>query len=799
MSPSHIAGFDTETHLIAEGDINPRLVCATFDVGPWGQLGPDGTIAGAFDAWCVPNADTQLCPTLVEMFRQALSRETHLVIQNAAFDLCVLLRYAHDVQQGAQLGQASDGEALQALVWDVLEQGLADEQDGGLPIIHDTILREKLYNLSTAGTIDTLHGREFSYGLHELVRRYFDVDISAFKVNATADGRVLDADGVDITGTAKAGAVWRLRYHELDGVPLERWPEPARQYAMDDATWARRIFVRQEEKRKPRYYGSMNSEGLQVYAETALRLYASTGMVVDRQQVGRVQDRIADVLKRVEQTLRLNGVVRPNGSVNTKVVQARVEDAWAKLGRMPIRTETGGICCDSEVQETISGVDPILDMWSERQSLMKIQSSFLPALSGERIWTNYDGLKETGRTSSYGSGDRSKRQPLYPAINIQQIPRAAGIRECFLPPPVEWWQITSPWLSAPPPTVLLSADYTSLELCSVGQVTYSLFGYSVHRDRLLQGYELHSFLGAAMARTLAPHVVDNQTDLDGAYKALVKYRKLKIPDEDKSSEAERLRQLKKEAIGWRTFAKPTGLGYPGGLGPATYCQFAKATYGVTVDLQQAEVFRELWLHIYEEMNDFFRWVNSQSDMQDPTGDGYVYETQGLNRFRAGATYCATANGKSMQSLSADGAKRSVCWLARACFGGLSKDTPYALLTGCPPAAFIHDENLMVLPDDELLTERSLLVSRLMVEAMKISMPDVPIAAEPALMRRWTKGAEPEWVDDPGREARVEAAIRSWYGGDPPQAWVEEFFELMGPSYNPNRRLIPWDDKHALEL
>jgi hypothetical protein len=187
---------------------------------------------------------------------------------------------------------------------------------------------------------------------------------------------------------------------------------------------------------------------------------------------------------------------------------------------------------------------------------------------------------------------------------------------------------------------------------------------------------------------------------------------------------------------------------------------------------------------------FFRWVNQQEDAGSGT---YVYETQGYNRFRAGATYCATANGKSMQSLSADGAKRSVCWLARAMCWGVPKSSPFWLIGGGVPAAFIHDENLASFPDDELLTERSLLMSALMVRAMEVSMPDVRIAAEPALMRRWTKAAEPEWVDDRGREQRVEAAICTLYGGAPPDAWVTEFMDILGPSYNPNRRLVPWDD------
>ncbi len=793
-----VLGFDTETHLISAENVIPRLVCATFDYAPWGEITPSTVVTDTRQAWIHPNSDSELLPSLVTMFEKARDGSAQVIIQEASFDLTVLLRYSMDVQQGEQFGNKSLAEQLYGLIWEVLDQSMEVERGGGLPLIHDTIIREKLLNLSTLGSIDSVGNRDISYGLNELVRGYFGVNIDKGKTSTDASGRIYNAAGLDITGTPEAGAAWRLRYSELDNIPLSQWPPEAIQYAIDDATWARKVFVVQEQSRAPRGYRSMNSESLQVYAAMVLRMESAIGFPIDREQVARVGTRIEAVVNSVETGLKLNGIVRADGSVNKSVLLPRIEAAWAAKQQFPRRTDKGMVSADDETLEALEGIDPILDMYRERVGLSKIRTAFLPSLSGGHVWSNYDILKETGRVSSYGSSDRSRRKPLYPAVNIQQIPRKDGIRECFLPP--QGLPTLPPEYLRSDRYVLCSMDYSALELCSVAQVTYSLFRQSVHREKINAGYDLHSFLGSSMAMPLAPHVVDGTTSHEEAYKTLRRYLKAHLPpNEDTSAEAEMIRKMKKEAGSWRNLAKPVGLGFPGGLGPATQVTFAKATYGVEITEQQAEAFRDLWHGTYPEMRQFFNWVNKQEDTQQANSGFYVYETEGFNRFRAGATYCATANGKSMQSLSADGAKRSVAWLGRACFGGVSKASPYFLLNGCLPAAFIHDENLVSMPDDELLTERALLGSSLMVEAMQVSMPDVRITVEPACMRRWTKQAEPEYVDDPGREARVIAAITHLYGGTPPQAWIDQFYEALGPNYNPNRRLIPWDDAHPLKL
>ena len=341
-APQLICGFDTETHLIAAGDIIPRLVVATFDVAQEGRVSPSDDPRATFKAWAVGNATDEPLHQLLEVFQEVYQRRMHLVIQAANFDLSVAMRYCLDIQAGLQFGEPDMAKELYALIWETLERSLEDEWAGGRPLIHDTIIRDKLWHLSTHGSVDSWHGRDLRFSLSDLVERSFSVDISGFKVTTDASGRVFSHDGRDITGTAEAGAAWRLRYSELDRVHLSQWPPEALQYAIDDASWARKVWEVQEGRRQPRGHGSMNSASLQVYADLALRLYSATGFRLDQERVQRVEATIDAQLGKVREALRLNGIERPNGTVNTAVVKERVENAWKVLGRPPMLTEKEG-------------------------------------------------------------------------------------------------------------------------------------------------------------------------------------------------------------------------------------------------------------------------------------------------------------------------------------------------------------------------------------------------------------------------------------------------------------------------
>jgi hypothetical protein len=66
----------------------------------------------------------------------------------------------------------------------------------------------------------------------------------------------------------------------------------------------------------------------------------------------------------------------------------------------------------------------------------------------------------------------------------------------------------------------------------------------------------------------------------------------------------------------------------------------------------------------------------------------------------------------------------------------------------PMVNFVHDEIIFEFPEDEHLQYNCRHVNKIMIESMKIVIPDVLIATEGALMRRWYKEAE-QLLDDAG--------------------------------------------------
>ena len=58
-----------------------------------------------------------------------------------------------------------------------------------------------------------------------------------------------------------------------------------------------------------------------------------------------------------------------------------------------------------------------------------------------------------------------------------------------------------------------------------------------------------------------------------------------------------------------------------------------------------------------------------------------------------------------------------------------------------------DETITLLPFDRLTTNRAKHIEYLMVSSMQKLTPDVKVKAEPALMFRWAKSAEPYFAGD----------------------------------------------------
>jgi hypothetical protein len=372
---------------------------------------------------------------------------------------------------------------------------------------------------------------------------------------------------------------------------------------------------------------------------------------------------------------------------------------------------------------------------------------------------NFQPIVETGRTSAFASS-------LYPSGNGQNIdPR---VRPCY---------------EAREGFLLASVDYSGIELTTTGQVTYDLLGASTHRDKINAGYDLHSYLGGQLALYLHDYFgalcVERgmQNDADEVYRAFLSCKKI---------EDEKVKEFYKT---WRKFAKPVGLGLPGGLGPLTLIEIARKTYGVdfvkvaegmpnarfeadpdvmdkvlffskTLFRRSAEEFRwnarlkgialatllkNIWLKTYPEMEPYFEHVKNCKDENNPVIgrredgrpiEGLCYTTL-LGMHRAGCSFTKIANGMCMQSPTAEGAKIACFNVTRAC-----RDASRgSVLLGAHPVDFVHDELLVEVQKDKAHTQTAE-VQRIMERSMSIIVTDVTVRTEAVLMPRWYKQAEP---------------------------------------------------------
>lgn len=685
--------LDCETFPIEKDAIYPKVVCVSL-----ATLGKD-----AVERDLYTDAQPETLLILEDLLKDP---NIELVGCNTKYDLaCIKNTWPH----------------LTPLVWQALEDGR----------VTDVVVREKLLNLTTTGVVDMAElpdgsFKKLKYSLNELVQKYLGIDLTKEKEDPDA---------------------WRLKYGELSGKQLEEYPEKAREYALFDAEFTLMVAAEQDEQEENPGGGpaSMYLQYFRTACDFALGMFTENGFYIDPDEVEKVEKMLEEELAPEKMQLLIkSGALRPaelprpysNGavdkktgepkmtkgkkeSINKKILQEIVKlvsednDIEVKMTDPSEKFPEGQISTAGEVIEELAPHNPILKEYANRQKVMKLQTSYIPNLKEGIVHANYDILKETGRSSSFG-GD------FYPSWNGQQVdPRVRG---CCVP--------RDGWL-------LVSADYSAIELVSLAQRIYDLFGHSTLRDLILQGVDPHAYLGAQLAYHL-----DQEIGFREAVEAeILSPSQMQIYQcflECKSSDDEK---LKKFYGHYRKLAKPVGLGYPGGLGPEKCMGIAKDTYGIEGDIEMFTMLREIWHDTFPEMRPYFDHINKEC--HDPASpEDYCY-TSPLGMYRAGTTYCAAANGEALQTPTAEGALGGVFDLARACCDPTEK----SILLGCRPLLFIHDENIIEIPDDELAHERSMEIARIMEYAMRAILCDMKPKVEPALMRRWNKAAEPVFEND----------------------------------------------------
>lgn len=660
-----LVAFDTETHLIAPGLLTPKLVCVSLAFDNEVQLHDRFTGTNVIE-------DLLQKPDIV------------LVGHNVAYDLGVLCARRPE---------------LLPLVFDAMDAGR----------IRDTKIRQELLDIASGrssrnGATFALRNGEWvkaAYSLAGLAGHYLGKDRFAEKTDSDA---------------------WRLRYAELEDVPLEQWPVEAVRYAKEDAEDTLAIFIAQG--------GLANdqpTEVEQVRAAWALHLMSVWGVRTDATSVEALERRLLEEQARLRKRVIQAGILVPkrvpeaeaefheevvkrkkatkkdlqpglDGSsqeieyedgVAYVVTRTRTPMRWAKdskkiemytqryLTRRGMDVELTATGRVSTAKDTLkqSG-SHLLSLLADGGEVDKVLGTYVPPLKlGADVPINarFNVLVNSGRTSC--------EKP-----NWQQMPsgrKVGGARECVVPRPGY---------------VFVSVDYDTLELRALGQVCLTLFGKSEMAAAINAGRDLHSQVGATM--------------LGMTYEEVEKGKKTK------GSPAKTARDA----------AKAFNFGAPGGLGAASLVDYARAGYGVIINENQAREMKAQWLRAWPEMNSYFEWVNQAIGLGETT---LRHPVTGFMRWCAKYT---DACNHLFQHLAAQGAKRALYRAAQEAYA--EPDSPFF---GSRPVVFVHDEIIAEVPEDRAAAASNRL-AQIMCEEMQALIPDVKITASPTLMRYWTKDA-----------------------------------------------------------
>src|SRR5579859_6222149 len=265
--------------------------------------------------------------------------------------------------------------------------------------------------------------------------------------------------GIDRTAEKENG--WRLRYAELDGTPLTMWPDEAIEYPRRDARGTFDVLRAQLAE------GRQNVQciGQEMRAAWALHLMKIYGMRVDPEMGASVVKRIEEQREKDQVRFIAAGILREDGSCDTKVLKGLV--ALAYKGAPP-KTEPSTRFPEGQISTSrdtlLESGDELLEAYGEAGPNEKLHSTFSKLLTAtEPIHPEFTVLVQSGRTSC--------SRP-----NLQQLPRKGSIRECFVP------RLGS---------VYVSVDYAANELVTLSQVCLEWFKASRMADAINAGQDLH--------------------------------------------------------------------------------------------------------------------------------------------------------------------------------------------------------------------------------------------------------------------------------------------------------------------
>jgi DNA polymerase I-like protein with 3'-5' exonuclease and polymerase domains len=405
------------------------------------------------------------------------------------------------------------------------------------------------------------------------------------------------------------------------------------------------------------------------------------------QYVRKLQLLVDDSRSRLEKA----GFVRADGSRDTKRVREHMLAACLASGLEPKLTATKQVSLDAEACRAIPS-DELLAAYSLYSTADKVLTRAEELLEGSRglpLQTQFVSLLENGRTSS-----RNPKPPLI-GCQVQNLPREGDLRKCFIPRPGY---------------VFCSIDFSADEIACFAQAELNLTGQSLLAEALREGLDVHCLLAADLLGEPYAKVYANRKH--GMYK--------------------HVRQL----------AKIGNFGLLGGMGAQSLMRNANSKARKPEDritLQQAFALRESWYRRWQT-KPYFAAVNGALG-RDPYDNVCTIRQFGSGRIRGAMSYTEACN--TLFSGLAGDSNKDVLW---ACVSGAMTARPGEHLYDTHVVNFLHDELFFELPENRA-TECATALCDLMLNVKRKWLPLVPSGAEPAIMKRWYKDAEPVWSPD----------------------------------------------------
>jgi hypothetical protein len=575
-----------------------------------------------------------------------------------------------------------------------------------LPLIWKAYEEERVFDVLIAGTLDAIYDGRLREG-----------ELFAKDGKKIQKGRYsLETVVIDYLGRsdAKRNDRWRKSYALLEHLPISEWPEDARQYPIDDA-----VNTLEVAEKQLKVCQNLHDLPRQAHAAFCTHLGAIWGLRTDAERVVTFKAEVDSHIEETQAYAVSQGLMKPKWkgrkpnkvidgySKDTKVIKERVFKAYDGL---PPTTDSGDISMSRETLED-SG-DQVLEKFAEgsKWDKLAVYANTLVETTGIPYNVACNILVSTGR-ASYGG-------------LIQLMPRKGGVRPCFV---------------ARPGTVWSSVDFAAVEMSTLAQVCLWTVGYSTLADAINADLDPHSIIGA---------------DLLGiSYEEFFPLRKGKYAP---------VRQAGKAAdfgfpgmMGEATFVvsknKEKEDDGKGGERPVSVCRWIHHDENCRSEmvrqwkakdldaplckrcLETAAVLRPAFTTRWKEIKPYWKWVTANMGHSEQL-------TQFVSkRVRGGLSAPAGAN-TLFQGLAADGAKAAVIAMTREMY--LDPQSP---LYGSRLMIFAHDETMIEIPEEKA-HEAAHRQAEIMIESMRKYTPDVKIKAEPALMRRWWKEAEPVYVN-----------------------------------------------------